>query len=83
MIILVKDMLYTGIGFILEKQERYIEARENYFDAVKNFEKTNEHERVATILSFIGGTYEEQGAWEDAIIEYKRSSSIFKKVGDQ
>ena len=71
----------TGIGFIHEKLERYIEARENYFDAVKNFEKTNEQERVATILSFIGGTYEVQGAWEDAIIEYKRSSSIFRKIG--
>ncbi len=71
----------TGIGFIHEKLERYIEARENYFDALKKFEKTNEQERVATILSLIGGTYEVQGAWEDAIIEYKRSSSIFRKIG--
>ena len=72
----------TGIGYILEKQGRYLEARENFFDAVKNFEKTNDPERVATILSLIAGTYEDQGAWEDALIEYKHSSSIFKKIGD-
>ena len=72
----------TGIGFILEKQDRYVEARENYFDGVKNFEEKNDPERLANILSLIGGTYEAQGAWEDAIIEYKRSSSIFKKIGN-
>ena len=72
----------TGIGFILEKQEKCVEAREYYFEAVKKFEKTKDQERVATISSLIGGTYEEQGAWEDAIIEYKRSTSIFKKIGD-
>ena len=72
----------TGIGFILEKQDRIVEARENYFDAVKKFEEKNDQERVATVLSLIGGTYEAQGAWEDAIIEYKRASSIFKKIGN-
>ena len=70
----------SGIGFIREKQERFVEARENYFEANKKFEETNDQERVATISSLIGGTYEEQGSWEDAIIEYKRSSSIFKNV---
>ena len=49
---------------------------------VKNFEEKNDQERLATLLSLIGGTYEAQGAWEDAIIEYKRSSSIFKKIGN-
>jgi len=72
----------TGIGFILKKQERIVEARENYFDAVKKFEEKNEQERVATVLSLIAGTYEAQGAWEDAIIEYKHSSSIFEKIGN-
>jgi len=72
----------SGIGFILEKQERFVEAREYYFDAVKKFVETKDQERVATISSLIGGTYEEQGAWEDAIIEYKRSSSIFKNVSN-
>jgi uncharacterized protein len=72
----------TGIGFILEKQDRIVEARENYFDAVKKFEEKNDQERVATVLSLIAGTYEAQGAWEDAIIEYKRASSIFKKIGN-
>ena len=45
----------TGIGFILEKQDRYVEARENYFDGVKNFEEKNDPERLANILSLIGG----------------------------
>jgi uncharacterized protein len=72
----------TGIGFILEKQDRIVEARENYFDAVKKFEEKNDQERVATVLSLIAGIYEAQGAWEDAIIEYKRASSIFKKIGN-
>jgi uncharacterized protein len=34
------------------------------------------------VHTLLGGTYESQGAWEDAIMEYKSSSSIFKKLGD-
>ena len=72
----------TGIGFILEKQGRYLKHVKTSLMQLKTLKKQMTHERVATILSLIGGTYEDQGAWEDAIIEYKHSSSIFKKIGD-
>ncbi len=72
----------TGIGLILEKLGNYAEARKYYLDAHKKFEEENDKERMAALLSLIGGTYESQGAWEDAIMEYKRSSSIYGKIGE-
>ena len=52
-------------------------------EALNKFEERNDKERTAIVHSLLGDTYESQGAWEDAIMEYKSSSSIFKKIGDQ
>ncbi len=49
---------------------------------LKYLKTTNDNKRLGIVYSLSGATYEAQGAWEDAIIEYKRSSSIFKKIGD-
>jgi len=72
----------TGIGLILEKLGRFVDARGYYTDAVKKFDEIDDQERKASIISLLGGTYESQGAWEDAIIEYKSSSTIFGRIGE-
>ena len=72
----------TGIGLILEKLGRFVDARRYYIDALNKFEEKDDRERQAVIRSLIAGTYESQGAWEDALIEYKRSSKIFGKIGN-
>lgn len=72
----------TGIGLILEKLERYAEARKYYVAAIGKFNDKNDVERKAAIISLVAGTYESQGAWEDALMEYKRSASFYRKVGD-
>jgi len=71
----------TGIGIILEKLERYADSRHYYVDAMGKFDDKKDRERRAAIISLVAGTYEAQGAWEDAIIEYKRSSSLYRKTG--
>ncbi len=70
----------TGIGLILEKLGRYADARNFYVDAMDKFDGKNDRERQAAIISMVAGTYESQGAWEDAIMEYKRSSSLYRKL---
>ena len=72
----------TGIGFILEKLGRFADARNFYVDAISKFENKKDRERKASIISLVAGTYEAQGAWEDAIMEYRRSSSLYSKAGN-
>ena len=72
----------TGIGLIHEKQKQYSDARNYYVDAQSKFDGKSERERKAAIISLTAGTYEAQGAWEDAIMEYRRSASLYRKVGD-
>jgi membrane protease YdiL (CAAX protease family) len=72
----------TGIGLVLGKVGRFVDGRGYYIAALNKFEERNDQERTAIVHSLLGDTYESQGAWEDAIIEYKQSSSIFKKIGD-
>jgi membrane protease YdiL (CAAX protease family) len=73
----------TGIGLVLGKVGRFVDGRGYYVEALNKFEELNDKERTAIIHSLLGETYESQGAWEDAIMEYKSSSSISKKIGDQ
>lgn len=72
----------TGLGLINDKLEKYPEARDHYREALTKFEGKNDLEREAIILSLIADTYESQGAWEDAIMVYKKSSSLFGKIGN-
>ena len=72
----------TGIGLVLGKVGRFVDGRGYYVEALNKFEELNDKERTAIIHSLLGETYESQGAWEDAIMEYKSSSSIFKKIGN-
>jgi len=72
----------TGIGLVLGKVGRFVDGRGYYVEALNKFEELNDKERTAIIHSLLGETYESQGAWEDAIMEYKTSSSIFKKIGN-
>jgi len=72
----------TGIGLILGKGGRFVDARGYYIEALNKFDDQKDQERKAIVLSLLGGTYESQGAWEDAIIAYKSSSSIFGKIGE-
>lgn len=73
----------TGIGLIHEKLEQYADARNYYVDAESKFETKSDRERKAAVISLTAGTYESQGAWEDAIMEYRRSASLYRKVGDK
>ena len=56
------------------KNWKYVDARNTIWMRIRNLKRKMTEERMAVILSLIGGTYESQGAWEDAIMEYKRSS---------
>lgn len=73
----------TGIGLTHEKLEQYADARNYYVDAQSKFEDRSDRERKAAVISLTAGTYEAQGAWEDAIMEYRRSRSLYRKVGDK
>lgn len=63
----------TGLGIILENNGEHDEARGFYGKARKNFRKAGDSEREGIVTSLIASTYESQGAWEDALMEYKRS----------
>ena len=67
----------------MDKVGRFVDGRGYYVEALNKFKELNDKERIAIVHSLLGETYESQGAWEDAIMEYKSSSSIFKKIGDQ
>lgn len=71
----------TGIGLIQEKLGKFVEARGYYSDAINKFDNRNDQERKAVVQSLVGGTYESQDAWEDAIMEYESSATIFEKMG--
>lgn len=73
----------TGMGLTHEKLEQYAAARNYYVDAQSKFEDRSDRERKAAVISLTAGTYEVQGAWEDAIMEYRRSRSLYRKVGDK
>ena len=61
----------TGIGLVLGKVGRFVDGRGYYVEALNKFKELNDKERIAIVHSLLGETYESQGAWEDAIIEYK------------
>jgi len=58
-------------------------ARKYYDRAVKSFKRADDIEREGIVLSLIAGTYKSQGAWEDALLEYKRSFKKFDESGYQ
>ena len=72
----------TGIGLIQEKLGKFVEARGYYLDAINKFDNKKDQERKAVVQSLVGGTYESQDAWEDAIIEYESSATIFEEIGE-
>lgn len=73
----------TGIGLILNNRGKYADARRYFQEALKKFEEKSDLERQGVIFSLSAGTYESQGAWEDAIMEYKKSSSLYAKIGEK
>jgi len=73
----------TGLGIINEKYGDHDEARRYYDKAVKSFKKAGDSEREAIVRSLIAKTYETQGAWEDALEEYKKSCEKFDESGHE
>jgi membrane protease YdiL (CAAX protease family) len=78
-----KGYCLTGLGIIHEKHEDHDEARRYYDRAVKSFHKNKDVEREAIVRGLIASTYESQGAWQDALDEYKRSFHKFEESGHQ
>ena len=73
----------TGLGINYEKLEDHDQAREYYEQAISKFQSINDTERAGIVHSLIANTYESQGAWEDAIQDYQKSTQIFSKIGDK
>jgi len=71
----------VGIGEIYEKKGFHEEARAHYRKAIKFFQKAQDPEKEAIVLSKLGNSFEIQGAFQDAIYEQDRSKNIFKKIG--
>ncbi|GAB4316503.1 MAG: CPBP family glutamic-type intramembrane protease [Methanobacteriaceae archaeon] len=72
----------AGMGSIMEKKGKFEESRDFYYKALKKFKKARDYERQATISFLIANTYESQEAFEDAILENRRSLNICKKIND-
>ena len=73
----------TGQGINYEKLEDHDQARKYYENAINKFQSINDTERAGIVHSLIANTYESQGAWEDAIQDYQKSTQIFNKIGDK
>lgn len=70
-----------SLGQVFEKNGDYDEARSYFEEARRTFSKTNDVQTQALAISLIAQTYESQEAWEDAILEYKRSAQLLKEEG--
>ncbi len=73
----------TGIGIIHENLEDHEQARSYYHKAANKFRSIKDHERAGIVHSLIANSYESQGAWEDALLDYQRSTQIFRKTGGE
>ena len=73
----------TGQGINYEKLEDHDQILKYYENAINKFQSINDTERAGIVHSLIANTYESQGAWEDAIQDYQKSTQIFNKIGDK
>ena len=79
----MKATVSPDIGINYEKLEDHDQARKYYEHAINKFQSINDTERAGIVHSLIANTYESQGAWEDAIQDYQKSTQIFNKIGDK
>lgn len=67
------------LGIISEGHKKYEEARDYYKDAIKKFQKAEDHQKTDIISSLIANTFDAQ---EDALIDNKNPMELFEKLKD-
>lgn len=80
---LKKSTAYNNIGNILFEQDNYSRALENYFNALKLNEETNNQHGIANSLNNIGNIYYIQNNLEKALENYSSALKIFQKIGNK
>ncbi|MGB9937107.1 MAG: tetratricopeptide repeat protein [Methanobacterium sp.] len=72
----------TGLGLVFEMYHDYEKSRNYYENAIEKFQLCGDYKRAGMVSNLIAHSHEQQDAFEDAILDYKRSRELFGKVKD-